>query len=44
MGDCTIGWSDFEFFWNLKNRQPAIVVGANSKTKIEKTFFDILRN
>ncbi len=41
---CTGGWIDFEFFWNFKNRHPAIVVGFNSKTKIEKAFFDILRN
>ena len=33
----------FKFFWNFKNRHPAIVVGFNSKTKIEKAFFDILR-
>ena len=41
---CAVGWSDFELFWNFKNRHPAIVVGFNSKTKIEKAFFDILRN
>ena len=40
----TVGWRDFEFFGNFKNRQPLIVVGVNSKTKIEKAFFDILRN
>ena len=33
----TVGWSDFEFFWNLKNRHPTVVVGFNFKTKIEKT-------
>ena len=41
---CALGLSDFEFFWNFKNRHPARVVGFNSKTKIEKAFFDILRN
>ena len=41
---CTLGWSDLKNFWNLKNRQPSMDSGFNSKTKIETAFFDILRN
>ena len=39
-----LGWSDFEFFWNFKNRHLSMDSGFNSKTKIEKAFFDILTN
>ena len=40
---CTVGWRDF-IFLEFKNRHPLMDSCFNSKTKIEKAFFDILRN
>ena len=41
---CAVGWSDFQFFWNFKNRHFSMDSSWNSKTTIEKVFFDIMRN